>query len=1119
MGRATKDDDDDLSAVGSSEGSGKVRSDDIQTLVSGDVPEAEQPSTVKVALTGHRSRDPYPNVQVVDEAPGRYSILSPQGRGGQAWVYRVFDTYLCREVAMKLPLDASCGDSSSGPSEGSDAYERFLREIRITGQLTHPSIVHVYEAGRRDDGTPYYTMQFVQGTTLARALGDANDHEGRLAYLGRFVDLCHGIAYAHSRGILHRDIKPSNVMLGEFGETILLDWGIATLAGVSDQEGTREASDGAVGSMGTQNGALLGTPRYMSPEQARGRMQEVDQRSDIWALGAVLYEILTGQPPFLGATATEVLNKARSATIRPVREICSKAPPELAAIAEKALQPDKQQRYESAKQLADDVVAYMTGRRVSAHDYGAWELTRLVASRNKAAFAAATIVLATLVVSLVLVGSSYHNEREAAFREKQARAQEHQARLEAQFRLGEAFAMRARQHARDRNLLASRVYAAASLKNNPAHPRSPVFESAFADSHPESRRLLVDALSDLFEGESRILRGLVDVVPVDHALVRLAASPDGTHMAGVDPDRGLQLWSLPSKQRNLAAPVEGEKPVCVAFSPCGKRVATGSHGGLVVVRSVPDGAVIRSFPGHGDSIRAIAFSPSGKRLATGGRDTNVRLWDSSSWNAAALLPVGHQVADLTFRGDDTLAMAVRDGSVQLWDANTGKKVGGLLGHQLPVEALAISPDGRTLVSGSQDKTAKIWSLPDGALKATLELHGEAVVRATFSPDGEWLMTVARDRLVRLWRMADLSLASVLHGHRLDTNDAVFLPDGSALATCGTDGEVRRWALDLGGPPRAFSGHRGVIFSVSFSPDGRWLASGGADGTARVWDASTAKPKLVLRGHEQAVLRVAFSPDGSRLVSSSRDRTVREWRLEDGQQVRFFEEPSPVYALALSPDGKTTATGGADGQILLRAAEDLGAARVLQGHKGPVYALAFAPDGQILASSGADGSVRRWDVRTGQLVAAHARHEGWVTGLAFSSDGAVFGTGSKDGLAILWDAGTGKVVREIREHRQWVNALAFSQDGRMMATSSDDRTTILWSRASWEPLLVLWSEGGASAVDFSPDGKLLAVGSVDTIRRWRLDLSSLEVDPTELLVDAQRLAGAELEGFRLEMRER
>jgi WD40 repeat protein len=154
-----------------------------------------------------------------------------------------------------------------------------------------------------------------------------------------------------------------------------------------------------------------------------------------------------------------------------------------------------------------------------------------------------------------------------------------------------------------------------------------------------------------------------------------------------------------------------------------------------------------------------------------------------------------------------------------------------------------------------------------------------------------------------------------------------------------------------------------------------------------------------------------------------------------------------------------------------------------------------------------------------LVAAHARHEGWVTGLAFSSDGAVFGTGSKDGLAILWDAGTGKVVREIREHRQWVNALAFSQDGRMMATSSDDRTTILWSRASWEPLLVLWSEGGASAVDFSPDGKLLAVGSVDTIRRWRLDLSSLEVDPTELLVDAQRLAGAELEGFRLEMRER
>jgi len=373
---------------------------------------------------------PSPIMQVEDlavtfEHPGRYTgprrrgappAESPVelGRGGIGRVLIAHDVHLGREVAVKELLPREDGGGAMPTTRPDNhprhslAAARFLREARLTGQLEHPNIVPVYELGRRTDGTLYYTMKVVRGRTMADALNETKTLAQRLKLLKHYTDLCDAIAYAHSRGVIHRDIKPENVMVGEFGETVVLDWGIAKSKDGKDTHGvemarglhdlqaapnTSDANDLAQ----TSDGTLLGTPLFMSPEQAQGWLDEVDERSDVWALGVVLYELLTGTTPFTGRSAIELLVDICKKPLTPVREREPSAPPELASIAEKALQKDKSERYPDARAMADEVRAYLTGGRVRAYEYGLWTLAKRWAARHKGVLAVATVAIAALI--------------------------------------------------------------------------------------------------------------------------------------------------------------------------------------------------------------------------------------------------------------------------------------------------------------------------------------------------------------------------------------------------------------------------------------------------------------------------------------------------------------------------------------------------------------------------------------------------------------------------------------------------------------------------------------------------------------------------------------------------
>jgi WD40 repeat protein len=1063
--------------------------------------------------------------------PG-YRLLRVLGRGGRGVVYLADDTRLRRQVALKM--------IRAGGDAGLRDLARFRVEMEAHARLLHPNVIPIHEVGDCQ-GRPFFTMEYVDGGTLKDRLRDGLPPPRDAARLAE--TLARAVHHAHQRGVLHRDLKPANVLLPRPNAELppaRAAWSTCT-AKVADF-GLAKFLDAGADQVGlTRSHEVLGTAGYMAPEQAAGKASEIGTLTDVYGLGAVLYEVLTGHAPYEGASDQEILLKVQSDQEPPAppRRWRPEVPADLELICLKCLDKDPARRYASAAQLADELGRFLRGeplahtRRVGPGErLGRW-------CRRNPALAGATGLAAAAVLAVCAVSVLW------AVREGDHAQALGEALDRAEYRLAENHLDHGLGLCERGDVGAGLLWLARGLEKAPATAGD-----------------LQSTLRTQLAGWARHVIPLKACLDSPEPVTAAALSPDGRTVWAAGRDQCLRRWDVASREL-LGPPARlPARATAIAWGPRGRvltvcndgtaqlwdageatavgrplphkvSAAAWDAGGRFLVTGGEDGTVRfwtadggdSDRPGFrdGDKVWVLAVSPDGTRVVTGGGrkaqtggSGNARLWDAGTGRQVGeVMRHPREVLAAAFGpGGRTVLTSSADRAVWWWDATTGKPVGEPVRHKGSVEALAVSPDGRTFVTGSRDRAAHVWSAAGNQPVGQPLPHGAAVNTTQFSGDGRTLLTAGEETTLRVWEtVLDRPLGLVLtHGDQVQA--AGFLPRGGEAFTAGLDGAVRFWDPATGAAVgERVTDPRAPIRATSLSQDGGWLLA--QCWGPRVWLWDTAAGGAIIRldhpASAQWVNSAALSPDGRVVLTGCHDGSVRFWRPPAAAPWReIVAHAGPVHAAGFSPDGLTAATGGEDGDVWLWDVGS-GARRGPLRPGGAVLALVFSPGGQTLLAVSADRPATLWDVATGERLGPDLRHGGAVRAAAFSPDGRTILTGGADGTARLWDAATRQPRGGPLVHHDHVVAVAFSPDGRTALTGSADGTARLWDVATGESLGPPLAHAKAvQAVAFGPGGTTVLTGSADgTARLWDVLLPAEEA-PDRITRKLETLTGLALD---------
>ncbi len=713
----------------------------------------------------------------------------------------------------------------------------------MTAALEHPGIVPVHGLGLFPDGRPFYAMRLIEGEPFKKAIQRFHLRRGRpravnarslpfRELLRRFLTVCDIIAYAHSRGVIHRDLKPSNVLLGSYGETLVVDWGLAkpfTTDSVASDTDESTPSPGGVGAIDphneTRDGTTIGTPQFMSPEQAAGKIDKLGPATDVYSLGATFYFLLTGRAPFDGSQVDDVLEAVKAGQFPAPRSVRRSVPPALEAVCQKAMATDPAARYESPSELASDVEHWMADEPVSIYrEPLSIRLTRW-GRRHRSVAVGVGVLLLTAVVGLT-VGNILLNGANKRTEAHRLRAEDAARVLARQLYIN-------RINLAQREALDSNVTEAERLLG-----LCPVALRGWEWAHV---RRLCHLERATFTGHSACVNA-VAVSPDGRTIVSGAGQP--FYDAKSTDQAELIVWDAATRRvlRRITG-IRGSVRA-IAFSPDGSRIAVGSgyYGldppteGRLTIWETRTGRLLLDRPEPHLNVLDIAFSPDGRIVAAASglysgdyAEGRLKLWDVEGGELAFdhVIGVG-AVNALAFRPDGRQIAVAGSGMVELWDAIKHERIETLRGHTSWVYAVAFSPDGCRLATGGWDKTVRLWNLATGEVQNRIEAHKGHVQALAFSPDGQNLVSTGDDGSIQVWDPADGRLLRTLRGHAnlaTGVRDLAFSPSGTWLASAGGDGTVKLWDLDAE-EPITRRDHEGWVTSLAFRaagpPAGQWL---------------------------------------------------------------------------------------------------------------------------------------------------------------------------------------------------------------------------------------------------------------------------------------------------------
>jgi WD40 repeat protein/tRNA A-37 threonylcarbamoyl transferase component Bud32 len=1036
--------------------------------VQGAVPSSPAPALELLEGTTFLPRGRHPPARPEEKdglptVPG-YEILAELGRGGMGVVYKARHERLNRLVALKMIR----------PGGYAEERARFKLEAEAVARLQHPNIVQIHEVGEAD-GRPYCALEFVEGGSLAQKL-DGKPIAPREA--ARLVEvLARAMQVAHSRNLVHRDLKPANVLLTADGVPKIADFGLA-------RQLDRPAEAGGL----TETGAVVGTPSYMAPEQASGRRQDVGSAADVYALGAILYECVTGRPPFQGATPLETLDQVRHQEPVPPSRCNPRVPRDLETVCLKCLRKEPEQRYASARELGEDLGRFLRGEPVTAKVASPWERLAKWARRRPAAAAAATLAVLTLFLGIGggLAWWQYRAAEAARERETGLR----QAAEVAQERLDQVLYLQRVQGA-VREWQADNVARARELLEEcPVSRRGwewhyarrllyPLREMAGLKQWADDVQFTPDGKRVISSGRLDGLR-VWDPVGGRELFYLEGTQPQAEKLGGfggatnaapvrflIDPGRGevlanprggagpLGVWDLATGTRRGERPVDaGPERTCLAIDPKGTWLAYGCGGGNAIIREVyvvdaTTGRQLAKLPGHPSPVMSLAASPDGRLLASGCKAGTIKVWDMKDLKEQRTLEMPRGgVAGLAFRPGTTQLIAIgQQGQLRCWDVASGAECYRVDTRPHRLTALAVQPEtssgrtGRRLACGTDTGEVQTYDAQTGERQEVYRGHLEpfrAVTALAYSPDGTRLVSAGRDRALLVWD-ATRGPEAAQRQVPVPRGTALALDGRTATLVTGSEDGVRRWELATGRPAGQQRGQTGAVFLAVAARADR-VAWAGWDGTVRVWDWQADRRVLELVRVADRVQALALGPDGRALVVSGRGGQgawLRCWEVDTGRETPLAQPPHPVNHLAFTPDGRALALADDNDELLVWRFPEGGEAFHYWGG-APIGAVTFSADGALLAA-GIGPRVRVWGVDGWQEVL-----NGWgrsnVRQLAFHPDGKRLAAAGSE--VTVWDLTVGQQALTLPASTPQVG-LGFTADGSGLVGATLDGSLTIW----------------------------------------------------------------------------
>lgn len=996
--------------------------------------------------------------------PG-YEILGELGRGGMGVVYKARQTALNRMVALKMVLAGACADAS--------ARARFVAEARAIAKLQHPHIVQVYDVGEYN-GQPYFSMEFVEGGSLSQKLAGIPQSPDFAAET--VLRLSRAMQVAHDRGIIHRDLKPANVLLA--GPTTSRSKSPDQAGGSSSKGGTSAASSpsssaamlnpkitdfGLAKELGaesgqTQSGDVLGTPSYMAPEQALGNIRDITAATDVYALGAILYELLCGRPPLRGRNAIETVRMVVSQEPAAPTTIVPQIPRDLETICLKCLQKEPAKRYSTADALGDDLQRFLNGEPIAARPISTTERLYRWCRRNQVVASLMALVFIALctgtVVSSYFAWQASEKAESEGIAKRAAQSEGERAKQSAEA------AEKASKLAQERELQAIEAAKQETTAKNLAEQKQREATAAKEEVARKAKEL-----------ESQVYRGKISLA---HRELQAKNVPRAIQiLQETDPKRRdwewMYCWRIAHGAQSTFWTDPYEPFVGVDFRPDGVRVASAGTNGIVVVRDAVTGNQIFKVQVPRDEqflvhmrLGTVRWTPDGSKLVVAGLDNTIKLLDG------------------------------RNGTI----------ISSLEGFQRGVSSIAVSPDGKYVAGcGGQEGYVesyeiRVYELATGKLVSKLLGHRHVVYGIAFSPDSSLLASAAGDNFVKLWNPATGEELRTLTGHSNLVNNVSFSPDGRRLVSAGRDGLALVWDIASLEPIGTLKGHDGEVMGAAFAPDGKRIATSGRDGTLKFWDL-LGRLQFTLAGHGGDVMSLSFSPDGSRIASASTDGTVRIWTTgSDKQFVELGRMQLPLRGCAIDQSGNRLVAFGPQTEVFLNeyAVWDIPSRRMLRNERMdagycPFKSVDMSRDGRLALTCGGFfvnlSQVRLWEPESGRIRWTATDVKSMPECCAIDPIGEQVVVGYQDGRLEIRDLSDGRLLSEVQGHKNLVAHVRYSPGGEWLVTIGVDQTYI-WDRSGNIKLSIASAGGGyvGPPVAFRSDGKVVAViGEISANANW------------------------------------